>query len=600
MTPNELVSLSFAELRDQLKARIDSALHGTERRDDIDDSDLENILRHLLAVPLPSCTSDTTDALIHLASNFSRVAQPASMFEAASRASQMAITLGERLSLCRARNKEGFALTQLGRVTEATVAQAEAWSLARELGAKEWEVRAIWGFSTICVTMGQWNVALRYCELMRVVARDFGFHEFECVASNNVVDCAIQLRDPTLGLRMASESLTLLSQGSGMTGRSRACFHMNLGRVYLLLGDIAAAESQAAEGARYAAALGHHSIAQSAEAVCGLVSVRLGDIDAGLAKVNRSLAFAKRDDQHTVPDALSMCIDAYDAAGDFDRALAYLQELVDWKKQSIDAQVNALQFDGLGDALKLETGDSLLDEGLVAKAHSLQAGVRFRIDRLLEIAINAEVGSGHDTYRPFRLAKLARQLAEALMWDRQRLVSLALGAQLCNIGMIAIPSRILLMPKSLSDGERHVIRDHAHYGAQLLRKSKLQILDMASVVAEQHHERYDGSGYPAGVSGNDIAEEARIVGICDAFDAMTHQRPWRSPLSVDAALDELERGKGKQFEAHTVDVFTKLVRSMLDEHGDLDEFLSEDAAGFEYVRARAKMEALMREHRSQL
>ena len=600
MTQTELVGLSFAELRDQLKARIDSALHGTERRDDIDDSDLESILRHLLAVPVRSWTLDTADALIHLASNFSRVAQPASMFKAASRASQMATTLGDRLSLCRARNKEGFALTQLGRIAEATVAQADAWSLARELGAKEWEVRAIWGFSTICVTMGQWNVALRYCELMRAVARDFGFHEFELVARNNAVDCAIQLRDPILGLRMASESLTLLSLSSGMTGRSRACFHLNLGRVYLLLGDIAAAESQAAEGVRYAAGLGHRSILHSAEALCGLVSIRLGDFDAGLVKVNRSLAFAKRDDQHTVPDALSMCIDAYEAAGDFDRALAHLQELVDWKKQLIDAQVSAVQLDGLGDTPKLETGDALLDEGLVAKAHSLQAGVQFRIDRLLEMAINAEVGSGHDTYRPFRLAKLACQLAEALMWDRQRLVSLALGAQLCNIGMIAIPTRILLMPNSLSDGERHVIRDHAHYGAQLLHKSKLQILSVASVVAEQHHERYDGSGYPAGASGNEIAEEARIVGICDAFDAMTHQRPWRSALSAESALQELERGKGKQFEAHTVDAFTQLIRNILDQHGDLDEFLSEDAAGFEYVRARAKMETFMQEHRSRL
>ena len=97
---------------------------------------------------------------------------------------------------------------------------------------------------------------------------------------------------------------------------------------------------------------------------------------------------------------------------------------------------------------------------------------------------------------------------------------------------------------------------HTQYGAELLRKSKLQILDVAAVIAEQHHERYDGSGYPRGLSGEAIAEEARIVSVCDAFDAMTHRRPWRpTPLSIQAALNELKHGAGSQFDPQLVQRF---------------------------------------------
>ena len=105
------------------------------------------------------------------------------------------------------------------------------------------------------------------------------------------------------------------------------------------------------------------------------------------------------------------------------------------------------------------------------------------------------------------------------------------------------------------------MRAHTQYGGELLRKSKLRILSVAATVAEQHHERYDGSGYPRGLSGVAIAEEARIVAICDAFDAMTHPRPWRpNPLSIQAALNELKRGAGSQFDGQFVVTFVDLVR----------------------------------------
>ena len=167
MKKYELADLSLAELRDRLISRI-------ENRDVTGDLDLLDVLRYYESLPVSSYSSESAVGVLHLSRNFSSAAQPAEMFQAASLGAQMASAVGDRPLLSRARNKEGFALAQLGRFSEATIAQAEAWSLARALGDRTLEMFAIWGFSTICVAMGQWNVAIRYCERMSAMAEEVG------------------------------------------------------------------------------------------------------------------------------------------------------------------------------------------------------------------------------------------------------------------------------------------------------------------------------------------------------------------------------------------------------------------------------------------
>lgn len=159
---------------------------------------------------------------------------------------------------------------------------------------------------------------------------------------------------------------------------------------------------------------------------------------------------------------------------------------------------------------------------------------------------------------------------------------------------MAIPARILQKKRGLSDSELNVMHAHTLYGSELLRKSKLRSLEVAAVIAEQHHERYDGSGYPHGLSGEAIAEEARVVAICDAFDALTHRRPWRSDaISIQAALNEITREAGNQFDARFVSAFVEFIRREFWEHENFDTFLAAGAGEFEYVRTRIRMEALL-------
>lgn len=585
MKKNELADLSLAELRDRLISRI-------EIRDPTDDLVLSEVLRHFASLPASSYSSDGAAGLIHLARNFSSEAQPAQMLQAASLGAQMAVAVGDQPLLCRARNKEGFALAQLGRLSEATIAQAEAWSVARALGDRKLEMFAVWGFSTICVAMGQWDVAIRHCERMSAMADEVGLPQYALMGRCNIADCAVQLRDPAAGLSVLN-SFELPESHRWDDARLRNGLHVNLGRLYLLVGDVAAAKFHSDEASRWAAKYGSPDGVQLAGALRGLVLIRLGEVDSGLSAVNRSLTFAKSANRAEVPNCLATCMEACESAGYLDKALGYLQELVDWKKESINAEIMALQFDGLTENTKFHTGNALFDDALLARAHSLQASIKSRIERLIEIALNAEIVSGHDLCRAFRVAKLARYLAAALGWDEERIAPLVLGAQVCNIGMIAIPSRILLKTTGLEDNERNLLRDHASYGAELLRKAKLQMLDVPSMVAEQHHERHDGSGYPCGLRGEAIEEEARIVAICDVFDALTHRRPWRAPLTIQMALGELESSAGAKFDPLLVTVFVDLVRSEFWRPSDMDTFLAEGAEELEYVSARARMEALI-------
>ena len=181
MTQDDLAALSFAELRDRLAARADDP----KNKDNLDPFE---VLRYFMALPVSSHTSDSAHALIQLTRILGPEGHPAEMLQSALLASQIAIAIDDRLLLSRARNREGIALVRLGRLAEGAAAQGEAWSLARDSGDKRLELFAVWGFSSISVAMGQWNVAIRYCERMRALAEEIGLAQYEFAARNNLAD----------------------------------------------------------------------------------------------------------------------------------------------------------------------------------------------------------------------------------------------------------------------------------------------------------------------------------------------------------------------------------------------------------------------------
>jgi putative two-component system response regulator len=150
---------------------------------------------------------------------------------------------------------------------------------------------------------------------------------------------------------------------------------------------------------------------------------------------------------------------------------------------------------------------------------------------------------------------LAGALARRVGLDAGQCRLIERASPLHDVGKVAIPDSVLLKPGRLTPEERLVIETHAEIGHQLLEGSDSAVLQLAASIALTHHERYDGTGYPHGVAGEQIPIEGRIVAIADVFDALTSDRVYRPAMSVDKALSILREGRGTHFDAVLLDLF---------------------------------------------
>jgi putative nucleotidyltransferase with HDIG domain len=148
------------------------------------------------------------------------------------------------------------------------------------------------------------------------------------------------------------------------------------------------------------------------------------------------------------------------------------------------------------------------------------------------------------------VVRLAVGVAAELELELEAVRSVELGAVLHDIGKVRVPEAILNKPGSLTDEEWLVMKTHPEIGEHILRP--IQSLQAILPIVRHHHERWDGTGYPDGLLGRAIPLGARIVAVCDAYRAMTENRPYRAALSISEARDELEAGAGTQFDADCV------------------------------------------------
>lgn len=154
-----------------------------------------------------------------------------------------------------------------------------------------------------------------------------------------------------------------------------------------------------------------------------------------------------------------------------------------------------------------------------------------------------------------RVNAYAQTLATELGWDEERRDALEFGAILHDIGKIAVREAILKKPGRLTEEEWAEMRQHTEVGSRMIQG--IPYLAPAIAAVMYHHERWDGSGYPSGLRGEEIPEVARLLSVADAFDAMTDQRPYHPPMPADDAFSELHAQSGRQFDPQMVQVFTR-------------------------------------------
>ena len=198
---------------------------------------------------------------------------------------------------------------------------------------------------------------------------------------------------------------------------------------------------------------------------------------------------------------------------------------------------------------------------------------------LKSLLLLADIIEARDPYtggHVWRVSQFAKLLATKIGLVEDEIIQISIAAYLHDLGKISIPDDILKKDSALTEMEYSIVKTHPSVGKKLLNLHPLG--EMVVSVANEHHERMDGKGYPNGLHGGQISLAARIVSISDAFDAMTSVRPYRKGMSLEEALSRIEAGAGSQFDADLAAHMCELGRA-----GDLAHIVGHTADGIPAV-----------------
>lgn len=177
---------------------------------------------------------------------------------------------------------------------------------------------------------------------------------------------------------------------------------------------------------------------------------------------------------------------------------------------------------------------------------------------MMDLAIQVERKDGYTAGHCNRIKELSMVLGKSMGLNEDQLYILNLAAFLHDIGKVKVPDEILQKPAKLTSEEYDLVKRHTVWGREILEETGFEDLVKAGAIVEQHHERFDGKGYPSGLQGDEIRLEAAIISVADAFDAIISDRVYRKGMSMDEAFGELQRNKGTMFHPDVVDAFLLL------------------------------------------
>jgi putative two-component system response regulator len=220
--------------------------------------------------------------------------------------------------------------------------------------------------------------------------------------------------------------------------------------------------------------------------------------------------------------------------------------------------------------LRLEEQNANLERMVAERTEALG---RAHLDMLRHLAIVAEYRDEDTHLHTERVGNTAALLAAALGIDAPQIALIRQAAQLHDIGKVAIPDEILLKPGPLTPEEFDIVKTHTTAGARILAGAESESLKFAETIALTHHERWDGTGYPDGLAGTAIPLISRLVAVADVFDALTHSRPYKDAMPLEAALSEMRRHTGTHFDPAVFAAFEALDHAAL--IGDLKDGVRE-------------------------
>ena len=182
---------------------------------------------------------------------------------------------------------------------------------------------------------------------------------------------------------------------------------------------------------------------------------------------------------------------------------------------------------------------------------------QMQLDMVYQLARVSELRDSATGYHITKVGHYCKILGKAAGIRGNNLKIIYHASPLHDVGKIGIAEAILQKPAKLTHFEFEQMKNHSLIGAKLLSGNNSGLLKAARLMALSHHERWDGSGYPFGLSRDQIPLAARIAAICDVFDALTSDRPYKQAWDIDSSVAEIEKGRGKHFDPHLLDLFLK-------------------------------------------
>lgn len=163
-----------------------------------------------------------------------------------------------------------------------------------------------------------------------------------------------------------------------------------------------------------------------------------------------------------------------------------------------------------------------------------------------------------------RMSRYSEAVARSMGLNDNTVEAILYASSMHDLGKIGMPDHILMKPTKLDPDEWEIMKSHTVLGAKLLEGSDAEFVKVGESIARHHHEKWDGSGYPDSLKGDEIPIAGRIAAIADVFDALTSVRPYKKPFSLEKAFDIIREGKGNHFDPDVVDAFFKVQEEILD------------------------------------
>jgi HD-GYP domain-containing protein (c-di-GMP phosphodiesterase class II) len=512
----------------------------------------------------------------------------------ASQAVAMAGHLGDANLRAKALKILGAIYLESGSYPDTVSAFTAALEAARAIGDRVQEAEVLSNLGLAHQYAGHYGEAVPCYERAVELSESAGVAVGRAAALSNLALACLQLRDYTAGIDAAERAIECLQSPADPHERMvRTMVECYYARLLMEVCNLPKARERIALARQYAS--GATAVAQLvADMTLGLAEVYdPASRDIGLSRLQKAVNESRRGVPSALRDALAMIVRGYEVAGQPNAALVYLHEVV---QLNGDSRVRSVLE---RHRLHLVRMTSRLDQQADVALEQQRQELRFQrlsMDVLRECmlvleknTVAAELHDDETGEHCYRVGALAKELARRKGMDADMCTLIDLSARLHDIGKLRVPDAILLKPGRFTAEERAIMAKHCEQGWELIGEGGLKQLFVAQEIALNHHERWDGSGYPNRRQGNMIPLAARIAALADVFDALTHRRCYKEAWPVEEALGEIARLRGRHFDPELTDLFLQMVPQLQAQYRDLDAYLGAEARKNDFIIDRARV-----------